>query len=44
VENGELPDTLDWLGHLVQQICYGNAKDYFGFEKVAQPAEAAEAR
>ena len=32
VENGELPDQLDWLGGMVQNICYGNARAYFGFE------------
>ena len=32
VENGELPDQLEWLGGMVQNICYGNAKAYFGFD------------
>ncbi|MBT9393562.1 glucuronate isomerase [Hymenobacter sp. NST-14] len=39
VENGELPDDLELLGSIVQNICYHNAKAYFGFEKV--PAEPA---
>ncbi|MFN8357981.1 MAG: glucuronate isomerase [Spirosomataceae bacterium] len=31
VENGELPHDMAWLGQLVQNICYHNAKSYFGF-------------
>ncbi|NIG53334.1 glucuronate isomerase [Chitinophaga sp. Cy-1792] len=31
VENGELPNDLKWLGKMVQDICYNNAKAYFGF-------------
>ena len=36
VENGELPDDMELLGRTVQNICYGNAREYFGFEKVAE--------
>ena len=31
VENGELPGDINWLGKMVQDICYNNAKTYFGF-------------
>ncbi|KAA6440804.1 glucuronate isomerase [Dyadobacter flavalbus] len=31
VENGELPNDIPWLGKLVQDICYHNARNYFGF-------------
>ncbi len=31
VENGELPNDLPWLGKMVQNISYHNARDYFGF-------------
>jgi glucuronate isomerase len=31
VENGELPNDVDWIGNLVQDICYRNAEHYFGF-------------
>jgi glucuronate isomerase len=31
VENGELPDDMDWLGKIVMDICYNNAKNYFNF-------------
>ncbi|MBP2831446.1 glucuronate isomerase [Aquimarina sp. U1-2] len=31
VENGELPADEEWLGKMVSDICYYNAKEYFGF-------------
>ena len=31
VENGELPNDMKWLGKIVQDISYYNAKKYFGF-------------
>ncbi len=33
VNNGELPNDREWLGKLVEDICYFNAKSYFGFNK-----------
>jgi glucuronate isomerase len=31
VENGELPNDIEWLGQTVQNISYYNAKNYFQF-------------
>lgn len=31
VEAGELPDDLEWIGKIVADICYNNAKHYFNF-------------
>lgn len=31
VENGEIPSDLNWLGKIVEDICYNNAKRYFKF-------------
>lgn len=31
VENGEAPNDMELLGDMVQNICYRNAKTYFGF-------------
>lgn len=31
VENGELPNDVDWIGQVVQDICYRNADRYFNF-------------
>ncbi|WP_339811209.1 glucuronate isomerase [uncultured Imperialibacter sp.] len=33
VHNGELPNDREWLGKMVENICYFNAKSYFGFNK-----------
>ncbi len=32
VENGELPKDMAWLGEVVENICYYNAKSYFEFQ------------
>lgn len=31
VENGELPDDQEWIGKIIEDICYNNAKAYFRF-------------
>ena len=31
VHNGLLPNDVEWLGEIVKDICYRNAKAYFGF-------------
>jgi len=31
VENGELPNDEKWLGKIVTDVCYDNAKQYFNF-------------
>jgi glucuronate isomerase len=31
IENGELPNDIEWTGKIVQDICYYNAKNYFNF-------------
>ncbi|MDI9366099.1 MAG: glucuronate isomerase [Flavobacterium sp.] len=31
IENGELPNDIAWTGKVVQDICYYNAKNYFGW-------------
>lgn len=32
MENGELPDNKEWIGKVIQDICYNNAKNYFGWQ------------
>ena len=32
IEKGELPNDLPWIGKMVGDICYYNAKHYFKFE------------
>ena len=31
IENGELPNDIEWTGKVVKDICYYNAKNYFNF-------------
>ncbi len=31
IENGELPDNKEWIGKMIQDICFNNAKTYFGW-------------
>src|SRR6185436_6066980 len=30
IEKGEVPDDRHWIGKIIQDICYNNAKEYFG--------------
>ncbi|MDB5023403.1 MAG: Uronate isomerase [Mucilaginibacter sp.] len=32
IENGELPNDLEWTGKIIRDICYYNAKNYFTFK------------
>lgn len=32
LDNGELPDDLPLIGAIVEDVCYRNARDYFGLE------------
>jgi glucuronate isomerase len=32
IENGELPNDIDWIGNMVQDICFNNANEYFGWK------------
>ena len=31
IENGELPGDIDWIGKMIQDICYNNANRYFNW-------------
>jgi glucuronate isomerase len=31
IENGELPNDIPWVGKVIQDICFNNAKQYFNF-------------
>jgi len=32
IENGELPNDIPWIGKVIQDICYINAKSYFNLQ------------
>ncbi|MES2431398.1 MAG: glucuronate isomerase [Bacteroidota bacterium] len=31
IENGELPNNIEWVGQVIEDICFNNANKYFGF-------------
>jgi glucuronate isomerase len=37
VEQGELPNDIEWIGKLIRDICYENAANYFNWKEVKQP-------
>ena len=38
IENGELPSDIPWIGKVIQDISYNNAKNYFGWNSVSKVA------
>lgn len=38
VESGELPDDINWIGSVVKDICYNNAKSYFNWQFLEEGA------
>jgi glucuronate isomerase len=34
VENGELPNDIEWIGKVVKDICYYNAQQYFNWKEL----------
>jgi glucuronate isomerase len=38
IENGELPNDINWVGKVIQDICFNNAKNYFGWQLDNKPA------
>ena len=38
VTNGELPNDMEWIGKVVKDICYYNAKQYFNFQPASSLA------
>jgi glucuronate isomerase len=37
IENGELPNDIQWTGKVIQDICYHNASNYFNWKETTQP-------
>lgn len=40
IENGELPDDLNWVGKVIQDICYYNARNYFNLQYLDAPVKS----
>ena len=34
IKNGDLPNDMTWIGKIVSDICYNNAKAYFNFQEL----------
>jgi glucuronate isomerase len=39
IENGELPDDIEWTGKVIEDICYNNAANYFNWTEAKQPQQ-----
>lgn len=38
IEKGELPNDIPWIGKVIEDICYYNARNYFNWQPEAKPA------
>ena len=32
IENGELPNDIEWIGKIIQDVCYNNANEFFNWD------------
>ncbi len=42
IENGELPADINWIGKVIQDICFNNNKNYFNWQLAAEPVNVKE--
>ena len=42
IEHGELPDDIPWVGQVIQDICFNNAKNYFNLQQLEEPEKIKE--
>lgn len=40
IEKGELPNDVNWIGKIIQDICFNNNKNYFNWQLAQQPTKA----
>jgi glucuronate isomerase len=40
IEDGELPNDIEWTGKIIQDICFNNAKNYFNWQNCDKPVAA----
>lgn len=43
IEKGELPNDTEWTGKIIQDICYNNAANYFGWTETVAATQLATA-
>lgn len=39
IEAGELPNDIEWVGKVIQDICFNNVKNYFNWQHIDEPAK-----
>ncbi len=44
IDNGELPNDIQWIGKIVQDVCFNNAKTYFNWQTENEKSMTAGAR
>lgn len=42
IEDGELPNDIEWVGKVIQDICFNNAKNYFNWQQLNKQAKVQE--
>lgn len=42
IEDGELPNDIEWIGKIIKDICFNNAKQYFNWHFLDDKVKAAE--
>ncbi len=42
IEDGELPNDTEWIGKIIRDICFNNAKQYFNWQFLDKPIAVAE--
>ncbi len=42
IEDGELPNDIEWIGKIIKDICFNNAKQYFNWHFLDQQVGVAE--
>ena len=40
IENGELPNDIEWTGKLIRDICFNNAKNYFNWQHIEEQTQS----
>jgi glucuronate isomerase len=40
IENGELPNDIEWIGKVIQDICFNNAKNYFNWQHIEEQIQS----
>lgn len=41
IESGELPNDIKWIGQVVRDICYNNARNYFNWQSLPERKQGA---